>query len=105
MLNKIKQSFKNSKTQQAQIFAKLKFWQVFWIGGLIVVVIPNILRFILPQDIMQSINMSLLGLWLFSMFKTRSNLKNKVWFYVGFYGVIALNVVGMALIIMSMFNS
>ena len=101
MLNKIKQNFKNSKAQQEQIFAKLKFWQVFWIGLVIVTAVPNILRFILPQDVMQSINMSFLGLWLFSMFKTRNNLKNKIWFYLGFYGVIALNVIGVIVVFMN----
>ena len=101
MLNNIKQNFKSSKKQQEQIFAKLKFWQVFWIGLAIVIIVPNILQFILPQDVMQSINMSFLGLWLFSMFKTRNNLKNKIWFYLGFYGVIVLNVIGVIVVFMN----
>lgn len=92
-MNKIRERMRTNKAKQEQILAKLKFWKVFWLGGLAITIIGYITEFALPKDIAQSVNCGLLVMWLVTMFQTRNNLKNKIWFYVGFYGVLLLNVV------------
>ncbi len=92
MLNRFVQNYKNNKAKQEQIFAKIKFWKVFWLGLLLIIGLSFITEK-LPREIEKSSNFAMPLIWLYYMFKTRNNIKKKMWFYIGFYGVILLNVV------------